>query len=105
MGRLQAHSFSYSGNPQGCDHAVRHLHTVLEAVQAKLSRQSPSNANMSGGERIAPGNAVGSGRVFGTQPSSPLPLDPGSPFAPPLPDPGASAPPGQVIPLTPLEPR
>ncbi len=54
MGRLQAHSFSYSGNPQGCDHAVRHLHTVLEAVQAKLSRQTPSNANMSGSDRLAP---------------------------------------------------
>jgi hypothetical protein len=105
MGRLQAHSFSYSGNPQGCDHAVRHLHTVLEAVQAKLSRQAPSNANASGSDRLAPGTPVGTGRVFGTQPSSPLPLDPGSGFAPPLPDPGASATPGQVIPLTPLEPR
>jgi hypothetical protein len=105
MGRLQAHSFSYSGNPQGCDHAVRHLHTVLEAVQAKLSRQTPSNANASGSDRLAPGTPVGTGRDFGTQPSSPLPLDPGSSFAPPLPDPGASTTPGAVIPLTPLEPR
>jgi hypothetical protein len=105
MGRMQAHSFSYSGNPQGCDHAVRHLHTVLEAVQAKLSRQSPTNANMNGSDRLAPGTPVGTGRVFGTPPSSPLQLDPGSGFAPPLPDLGASATPGQVIPLTPLEPR
>jgi hypothetical protein len=105
MGRLQAHSFSYSGNPQGCDHAVRHLHTVLEAVQAKLSRQSPSNANASGSDRLAPGTPVGTGRVFGTQPGSPLPLDPGLRFAPPLPDPGSSATPGQVIPLTPVDPR
>ena len=28
LGRLQAHSFSYSGNPQGCDHVIRHLHTA-----------------------------------------------------------------------------
>ncbi len=39
MGRLMAHAFSYSGNPQGCDHAVRHLHRALEALQQKLSRQ------------------------------------------------------------------
>jgi hypothetical protein len=104
LGRLQAHSFSYSGNPQGCDHAVRHLHTVLEAAQAKLSRQTPSNANAIGSDRLSPGTPVGTGRVFGATPG-PLPLDPGSGFAPPLPDPGASTTPGQVIPLTPLEPR
>src|SRR4051812_12088448 len=40
MGRLQAHSLSYSGNPQGCDVAVRQLHTILETLQAKLSRQT-----------------------------------------------------------------
>lgn len=40
LGRLRANAFSYSGNPQGCDHAVRHLHTVLEGLQAKLSRAS-----------------------------------------------------------------
>jgi hypothetical protein len=34
-----AHSFSYSGNPQGCDHAIRHLHTALENLQARLTRQ------------------------------------------------------------------
>lgn len=105
MGRLQAHSFSYSGNPQGCDHAVRHLHTVLEGVQAKLSRQSTPGSAGGGSDRLAPGAAAGPGRVFGTQPSSPLPLNSASPFAPPLPDPGASATPGQVIPLTPLDPR
>jgi hypothetical protein len=38
LGRLRANAFSYSGNPQGCDHAVRHLHTALEGLQAKLSR-------------------------------------------------------------------
>jgi hypothetical protein len=39
LGRLMAHSFSYSGNPQGCDHAIRRIHTALENLQAKLSRQ------------------------------------------------------------------
>jgi hypothetical protein len=37
LGRLQAASFSYSGNPQGCDHAIRHLHAALENLQARLS--------------------------------------------------------------------
>ncbi len=38
LGRLRANSFSYSGNPQGCDHSVRHLHAALDALQAKLMR-------------------------------------------------------------------
>jgi hypothetical protein len=37
MGRLMAHSFSYSGNPQGCDHAIHRLHAALENLQVKLS--------------------------------------------------------------------
>jgi hypothetical protein len=41
LGRLRANAFSYSGNPQGCDHAVRHLHQALDGLQAKLSRQAP----------------------------------------------------------------
>ena len=42
LGRLRANAFSYSGNPQGCDHAVRHLQTTLDALQAKLSRTIPA---------------------------------------------------------------
>ena len=41
LGRLRANAFSYSGNPQGCDHAVRHLHTTLDALQTKISRPMP----------------------------------------------------------------
>jgi hypothetical protein len=41
LGRLRANAFSYSGNPQGCDHAVRHMHAALEAIQAKISRPPP----------------------------------------------------------------
>src|SRR5262249_36633287 len=49
FGRLQAHSFSYSGNPQGCDHVIRHLHAALETIQAKVSRQpTPTSPGMLG---------------------------------------------------------
>ena len=53
FGRLSAHSFSYSGNTQGCDHAIRHLHTVLENLQAKLSRRPVMN-NPGAGISTAP---------------------------------------------------
>ncbi len=49
LGRLNAHSFSYSGNTQGCDQSIRHLHTVLENLQAKLSRQPGTNPSSSAG--------------------------------------------------------
>jgi len=45
MGRLAAHTFSYAGNPQGCDPALKHLHQALEELQLKLSRvQAPTPA-------------------------------------------------------------
>ena len=43
LGRLRANSFSYSGNPQGCDHAVHHLQKVLDELQAKLSPNAPTS--------------------------------------------------------------
>lgn len=97
FGRLAAHSFSYSGNPQGCDHAIRHLHTAVENLQAKLSRQ-PMIAG--------PGATAAPGPV-GTSPflppaSSPYPLNPAPGVAPGLSP--ASSPTGPVIPLTPAEP-
>lgn len=52
FGRLQAHSFSYSGNPQGCDHVIRHLHAALETLQAKLSR--PATAMPAAGAAPSP---------------------------------------------------
>ncbi len=36
LGRLRANAFSFSGNPQGCDHAVRHLQTALDGLQARV---------------------------------------------------------------------
>jgi hypothetical protein len=42
MGRLRATSFSYSGNPHGCDASVHKLHAALEAIQTKLSTPAPT---------------------------------------------------------------
>jgi hypothetical protein len=81
LGRLRANSFSYSGNPQGCDNAVRHFHATLDNLQAKITR--PPTAP-------SPGATPGDGHVL-----NPLP----SPTVPP-----ANAPPSgsqTIIPLTP----
>lgn len=40
LGRLRANSFSYSGNPQGCDASIRQLQATLDALQAKLTPTS-----------------------------------------------------------------
>ncbi len=37
LGRLRANSFSYSGNPQGCSHAVHQLQAAIEVLQTKMS--------------------------------------------------------------------
>jgi hypothetical protein len=58
FGRLRATSFSFSGNPQGCDHAVRRLQTLLDAIQARISRPagaaSPIPAPLGGAAGIGP---------------------------------------------------
>jgi hypothetical protein len=41
-GRLRANSFSYSGNTQGCDHAVHHLNKVLDDLQTRISANQPA---------------------------------------------------------------
>ena len=43
-GRLRATAYSHSGNTQGCDHAVHHLQTVLDALQAKISPAAPGTS-------------------------------------------------------------
>ncbi len=105
FGRLTAHSFSYSGNPQGCDQSIRHLHTTLENLQVKLSRQA-------GGTQ--PGVGISSGPIpLGSSPGpaaaagNPGLGSPASSFGPstrqPIPpdvNPGRAAP---VIPLTPAD--
>lgn len=37
LGKLRASSFSYSGNPHGCDASVHKLHAALESIQTKLN--------------------------------------------------------------------
>jgi hypothetical protein len=108
LGRLAAHAFSYSGNPQGCDHAVRHLHTALESLQAKLSRQAGPN-NSPG---AVSGGPVPLGAPIG-EPSGSVDPDidnPGSSAGPstgrqpalPAVNPAGNGPVGPVIPLTPV---
>jgi hypothetical protein len=45
LGRLKASSFSYSGNPQGCDHAIRHIQPAIDAIQNKISGVSAPSAS------------------------------------------------------------
>jgi hypothetical protein len=94
LGRLSAHSFSYSGSTQGCDQSVRQLHTILENLQAKMSRQSnPSQTGPSptvtpeGSNPLPGGPAPAFGPHIGNQPTAPA-VNPGS---------------GSVIPLTPVD--
>ena len=47
LGRLRANAFSYSGNPQGCDNAIRHLHGTLDNLQAKIVRTVPAGSSAS----------------------------------------------------------
>jgi hypothetical protein len=58
LGRLRANSFSYSGNPQNCDHAVLHLHNALEALQQKISRSATAAAPTSVPAAGAPNTAA-----------------------------------------------
>jgi hypothetical protein len=102
LGRLNAHAFSYSGNMQGCDQSIRRLHTALESLQGKLSRQGATSSSPAA--------------VPAPLTTSPLPqpgLSSATPLAPPLVGPRSTAPPSApdvnpdpsaVIPLTPLEP-
>ncbi len=111
LGRLSAHSFSYSGNPQGCDHSVRHVHTALENIQAKLSRQpgmNHSGAGVSAGP--APmGSAMvpqpGSSNSTFASPAPPLSPTSSRQPNPPAVDPLGAVPAGPVIPLTPVDLR
>lgn len=112
FGRLQANAFSYSGNPQGCDHVVRHLHAALENLQAKLSRTPPPQP---GSEAPALGaSAMISPATPGSASGIPIASGGSSPYrfnsAPVMPAgaPHQPAPPatsGSVIPLTPADPN
>jgi hypothetical protein len=113
MGRLQAHSFSYAGNPQGCDNGIRYLHTALENLQAKLSHQpAAAAAAPAATPTFAPIPPATSARSAIRSSSTPtLIISPvnGPATDPPLPDPSTGPSPrsstGSVITLTPITPR
>jgi hypothetical protein len=44
LGGLRANTFSFTGNPQGCDPAVRQLHAAIEGLVTKLSTPPGSTA-------------------------------------------------------------
>lgn len=88
LGRLQAHSFSYSGNPQGCDHVIRHLHAAIENLQAKISRPAMPTGT-------TPAAMSPAGPPIGAVPPATLPY----PASPAIPGRGAAS-----IPLTPPDP-
>lgn len=44
LGTMRANSFSLSGNPQGCDPAVRQLHDAVEGLVGKLSTPATAPA-------------------------------------------------------------
>ena len=81
FGRLRASSFSFSGNTQGCDQTVRHLQTVLDALQTRLGRpagpDAPASRPVTGGLAPIPPPVAA--------PASGIPLvAPATPRAPPI---------------------
>jgi hypothetical protein len=75
FGRLQAHSFSYSGNPQRCDHAIRHLHAAIENLQTKLSRPATPAGMGPGAVAAASSGMVGASPLSSPE-SSYSPINP-----------------------------
>lgn len=73
-GRLKANSFSFAGNPQGCDHAVHRLQTALDALQAKIvpngAAPSVAQADLAPPAPLAPAPGAGPAGL----PTPPLPL-------------------------------
>ena len=57
-GRLRANAFSYSGNPQGCDHAVHHLHKALDELQMKMTTGGSTTASALTPTVVAPASAA-----------------------------------------------
>jgi hypothetical protein len=73
-GKLRASSFSYSGNPQGCDPAVRKLHTAIEALEVKLNSPTstvPPVSTATAAPALAPTPHQPGGPVLSLTPPSP----------------------------------
>ena len=104
MGRLQAHSFSYAGNPQGCDSGIHLLHSALEGIQVKLSHQ-PGTAGGTGAATSPSAQPYSNSTFSATGVKAPRtnPMAPSPSLPNPAAGPGRSS--GAVIPLTPIPPR
>ena len=99
LGRLQAHSFSYSGNPQGCDH--------VDPAPAHGDRDAPDEAEPAtgaggNGRRLRaagePGDRRGGSDRTAPAPMNMAPMGPAIPGrSPALPSTSTG---GAVIPLT-----
>jgi hypothetical protein len=109
FGRLMANSFSYSGNPQGCDHAIRHIHTALESLQSKLSRTAVAGTMGAAGASspaATSSNLVPPGSyTYPLNPGPAISSSPGGGSIVTSPSPASGLPSGPVIPLTPVQPR
>jgi hypothetical protein len=77
LGRLRANSFSYSGNPHGCDESLHKLHAALEEIQNKLNGvAAPAPATAAPPAATLP---VSSPASLTAPPDAPvIPLTPGS---------------------------
>jgi len=75
FGRLRASSFSFSGNPQGCDHGVRRLQSALDALQARFDRPGAAGT---------PTSVPTTGGVVPVPAPAPLPAGPGVPLTAPV---------------------
>ena len=73
--RLRASSFSFSGNPQGCDPAVRRLQSALDGLQARFDRPVSAGPPISG---------AGAGGGVPVLAPMPLPAGPGIPLTAPV---------------------
>lgn len=97
FGRLRATSFSFSGNVQGCDPAVRRLQAALDALQNRVSTPAGSIAAPPGqpAPGVTPVPAAAPGvmpmPVAGSPDVTPFPAS-GAPPVIPLPAPAAPAP-------------
>ena len=67
-GRLRATPFAFSGNPQGCDPAVKQLNDAIDAIQTKLAGPPVSAPTGSTGAATQPSPVPALG-----QPARPLP--------------------------------
>ncbi len=86
LGGMRSNSFSISGNPQGCDPAVRQLHAALEALVTKVSGPAAAPPPASGAPAAAPvPAAVGAPASTPASPAAP------SDLPPPVPSPTISA--------------